>query len=143
MRGSRWLATGGSDGRVITFEFFDPPLPYSSPYSSTLPSSTPRSRNHSRHPTSSSGVRLLSKIAAHDSSVTHLQLSPRFLLTSGNDGRTRLFGTQTGNYVREMSEVCESVWKVGWREDTVVVMGRRAGKTVVEVWDYGARGGLE
>lgn len=74
------------------------------------------------------------KIAAHDSSVTSLQFDKHFLVTGGNDGRVRLFDTQTGGYVRELSEGGESVWKVGYRKDTCAVMCKRAGKTVMEIW---------
>ena len=98
------LATGGSDGRVITFSLTDRTYP------------------------------VLHRIAAHDSSVTSLQFDNHFLVTGGNDGRVRLFETKTGTYVRELSEACESVWKVAYREDTYAVMCRRAGKTVMEIW---------
>jgi F-box and WD-40 domain protein CDC4 len=168
-RGARWLATGGSDGRVITFELFShsSPSPRLGGSGSSSSSKSPliTSRMQSSH-SSTESIRLLSKIAAHDSSVTSLSLTPRFILTSGNDGRTRLFSLQSGNYIRELSDGCESVWKVGVKcgplplssnspvdgeagkdnegiaMETCVVMGQRMGKTVVEVWEYGAsRGG--
>ena len=78
----------------------------------------------------------LQRIAAHDSSVTALQFDRRFLVTGGNDGRVRLFETKTGNYVRELTEPCESVWKVVYRKDTCAIMCKRAGKTVMEIWSY-------
>src|SRR5262245_44749261 len=53
------LATGGADGRVITF---------------SLTTYTP-----------------LQCIDAHESSITSLQFDKHFLITSGNDGRARLF----------------------------------------------------
>jgi F-box and WD-40 domain protein CDC4 len=98
------LATGGSDGRVITFSL--------------------------------STFTALQRIAAHDSSVTSLQFDQRFLVTGGNDGRVRLFETKTGAYVRELTEPCESVWKVIYRKDTCAIMCKRAGKTVMEIWSY-------
>lgn len=78
----------------------------------------------------------LHRIAAHDSSVTSLQFDKRFLVTSGNDGRVRLFETQTGDYVRELTESCESVWKVAYRNDMCAIMCKRAGKTVMEIWSF-------
>ncbi|KAF9047136.1 WD40 repeat-like protein [Hymenopellis radicata] len=98
------LATGGSDGRVITFSLTQKPYP------------------------------VLHRIAAHDSSVTSLQFDSHFLVTGGNDGRVRLFETKTGAYIRELSEASESVWKVAYNYDTLAVMCRRAGKTVMEIW---------
>ncbi|KAL4252750.1 putative E3 ubiquitin ligase complex SCF subunit sconB [Abortiporus biennis] len=102
------LATGGSDGRVILFSL--------------------------KHNT------IVQRISAHDSSVTSIQLNDRFLVTGGNDGRVsmiRLSETTTGfEYVREMSEVSESVWKVGFRRDVCAIVTKRAGKTVMEIWSF-------
>ncbi|GJE89631.1 WD40 repeat-like protein [Phanerochaete sordida] len=39
-------------------------------------------------------------------------------------------------YVREMSEPCESVWKVAYTAHTCAVMCKRAGKTQVEIWSF-------
>lgn len=47
-----------------------------------------------------------------------------------------MFETSTGNYVRELSEASESVWKVAYRKDTCAVMCKRAGKTVMEIWSF-------
>ncbi|KAH7915249.1 WD40 repeat-like protein [Hygrophoropsis aurantiaca] len=101
------LATGGSDGRVITF---------------SLDTYTP-----------------LQRIAAHDSSVTALQFDGRFLVTGGNDGRVRLYETHSGTYVRDLSEPCESVWKVACKGGTCAIMCKRAGKTVMEIWTFKPR----
>lgn len=105
------LATGGSDGRVITFSL--------------------------------STFTALQRIAAHDSSVTSLQFDTQFLVTGGNDGRVRLFETKTGNYVRELTEQCESVWKVTYRKDTCAIMCKRNGKTCMEIWSYKPKEELE
>ena len=60
------LVTGGSDGRVITF---------------TLKGTT---------------FAVVQRLAAHDSSVSGLQLDERFLVTGGNDGRVRLYEFEFG-----------------------------------------------
>ncbi|KAL6308815.1 WD40-repeat-containing domain protein [Sparassis latifolia] len=102
------LATGGSDGRVITFSL-------------------------------ESSFSVVQRLAAHDSSVTGLQLDERFLVTSGNDGRVRLFQFGAGGrceYVRELSEPSESVWKVAYTRETCAIMCKRAGKTVMEIWSF-------
>lgn len=103
------LATGGSDGRVITFSL-------------------------------GASFAVVQRLAAHDSSVTGLQLDSRFLVTSGNDGRVRLFHFEphTGRceYVRELSEPSESVWKVACTRETCAIMCKRAGKTVMEIWSF-------
>ncbi|KAF6760748.1 WD40-repeat-containing domain protein [Ephemerocybe angulata] len=73
------------------------------------------------------------RIAAHDCSVTSLQFD-RFIVTGGNDGRVRLYEVGSGRYVRDVGEGGETVWRVvvGW--GVCVVVLRRAGRTVVEVW---------
>ncbi|KAI6041228.1 WD40 repeat-like protein, partial [Pisolithus marmoratus] len=101
------LATGGSDGRVITFSLRD--------YSP------------------------LQRIAAHDSSVTSLQFDSNFLITAGNDGRVRVYETQSGAHVIDLSERSESVWKVACNYGTCAIMCRRAGKTVMEIWSFRPR----
>lgn len=98
------LATGGSDGRVITF---------------SLRSFT-----------------ALQRLAAHDSSVTSLQFDANFLITGGNDGRVRVFETQTGNWVRDLGERSESVWKVLYKKGICAIMCKRAGKTTMEIWTF-------
>ncbi|KAF8810501.1 WD40 repeat-like protein [Phlegmacium glaucopus] len=76
----------------------------------------------------------LQRIAAHDSSVISLQFDKDFLVTGGNDGRVKVFETQTGNFVRELGEPGECIWKVAFMKYTCAVMCKRAGKTVVEIW---------
>jgi F-box and WD-40 domain protein CDC4 len=76
------------------------------------------------------------RIAAHDSSVTALQFDSRFLVTAGNDGRVRLYDAATGAYVRDLTNQAESVWKVAHKKDKCVIMCRRAGKTVMEIWSF-------
>ncbi|KAF5341123.1 hypothetical protein D9611_006001 [Ephemerocybe angulata] len=58
----------------------------------------------------------------------------RFIVTGGNDGRVRLYEVGSGRYVRDVGEGGETVWRVvvGW--GVCVVVLRRAGRTVVEVW---------
>ncbi|KIY51901.1 WD40 repeat-like protein [Fistulina hepatica ATCC 64428] len=102
------LATGGSDGRVITYSL------------------------NTFHP--------VYRLAAHDSSVTSLQLDRYFLVTGGNDGHVRLFDSQTGAPVRELSSPSDCVWRVCFLPTTrnvCVVMCRRHGRSVVEVWRFG------
>lgn len=101
------LATGGSDGRVITFDLHN--------YTS------------------------LQRISAHDSSVTSLQFDSNFLITGGNDGRVRMYETQSGAPVRDLSERCESVWKVACKGGTCAITCKRSGKMVIEIWTFRPR----
>jgi len=101
------LATGGSDGRVITFDLHN--------YTS------------------------LQRISAHDSSVTSLQFDSNFLITGGNDGRVRMYETQSGIPVRDLSERCDSVWKVACKGGTCAIMCKRSGKMVIEIWTFRPR----
>ncbi|KAJ3901986.1 WD40 repeat-like protein [Lentinula edodes] len=126
------LATGGSDGRVIMFS-----LPSSN---SSHPCSQQYKQRHPQHHQYTQ-FQVLHRIAAHDSSVTALQFDHRFLVTGGNDGRVRLFETQTGNYVRDLSEPSESVWKVAYGPgaEVCVIMCKRQGRTIMEFWSLKPR----
>ena len=42
-------------------------------------------------------------------------------------------------YVREMCETNESVWKVAYTKETCVIMYKKAGKTFVEIWTFRAK----
>jgi F-box and WD-40 domain protein CDC4 len=68
--------------------------------------------------------------------VTTLQFDENFLVTGGNDGRVRLFETKTGKYVRDLTELAESVCKVGYVGNVCAIVCRRARKTVMEVWSH-------
>ncbi|KAI0706141.1 WD40-repeat-containing domain protein [Cytidiella melzeri] len=124
------LVTGGSDGRVISFSLAPPPDP-------ARPSV------------------FMQRLVPHDSSVTGLQFDERFLVTGGNDGRVRLFEYKKGGggggsaatipgddvpgnfeYVRELSEASESVWKIAYSHETCAVVSKRAGKTQLEIWSF-------
>lgn len=61
-------------------------------------------------------------------------------MTGGNDGRVRLYEVQTGNYVRDVSEGGEGIWRVvvGW--GVCVVVCKRGGKSVVEIWSMRPEG---
>jgi WD40 repeat protein len=64
-------------------------------------------------------------------------------MTGGNDGKVKLYETETGNFVREwMNEPgVECVWKVGFVKQTCAVTCKRGGKTVVEIWNLMGSGG--
>ena len=55
-------------------------------------------------------------------------------MTGGNDGKVKLYETDTGKYVRELNEPGECVWKVAFMKHTCAIMCKRGGKTVVEIW---------
>lgn len=59
-----------------------------------------------------------------------MQFDDRFLVTGGNDGRVKLFDFKTGQFIRELAEPCEAVWRITFRDDKVVIMCRRQGRTV-------------
>ncbi|KAF8887380.1 WD40-repeat-containing domain protein [Infundibulicybe gibba] len=79
------------------------------------------------------------RIAAHDSSVTGLQFDKCFLVSGGNDGRVRLFDMKTGNYIRDIGEGGEGVWKVSYVGATCVVVLKRNNRTTLEVWSMHPR----
>lgn len=94
----------------------------------------------------------MQRLVPHDSSVTGLQFDDRFLVTGGNDGRVRLFehkNSSTGEsgdtthgtfeYVRELTDASESVWKIAYSHDTCAIVCKRAGKTQLEIWSFKPR----
>ncbi|KAF7966964.1 hypothetical protein HWV62_36338 [Athelia sp. TMB] len=91
-------------------------------------------------------LRPLYRLAAHDGAVTALAPGPHGLLaTGGGDGRARLFGARSGDYVRELAERGDggagAGVGVGVGRAGCVVLGKRAGRAVVEVWGFGPREG--
>lgn len=164
--------TGGADGRVLTFSLNQggtgsassgdesPPraqdsLPSSAPsffpqdltstVSSSMAAPVPVPPLAHNPPRPHAPYEPLHRIAAHDSSVTALQFDGRFLVTGGNDGRVRLWETETGRYVRELTEGGECVWRVGFTGGkeggagvgrTCAIIRRKSGKTMVEVWSF-------
>lgn len=110
------LVSGGADGRVLLYSL------------------APTEHGLS--------IAVTHRLAAHDSSITALQLvcDGRFLVTGGADGRSRLWEVRgegaSGRYVREMSEGGEVAWGVVFRNEGGAVMCRRQGKMLVEMWEF-------
>lgn len=159
--------TGGADGRVLTFSLsassgdVPPPRAQEDSLPSSVSSSSPQDLTSGVSSSMSTSIPVpplahnaprphaayetLHRIAAHDSSVTALQFDGRFLVTGGNDGRVRLWETETGRYVRELTEGGECVWRVGFTGgneegagvgNTCAIVRRKSGKTMVEVWSF-------
>ena len=76
------------------------------------------------------------RLAAHDNSVTSLQFDDARILSGGSDGRVKIWDTHTGAMVRELSQPAEAVWRVAFESERCVVLASRAGRTVMEVWDF-------
>jgi F-box and WD-40 domain protein CDC4 len=142
------LVTGGSDGRVITFSLstFQPLHRIAAHDSSVTALQFDSSSSFSSFsssggdgdgegPSESGG-------GGDSSSAGGRQGEGQFLVTAGNDGRVKLWELATGRWVRDLSDVSTSVWKVGcvWEQGCVAVMCRREGKTVVEIWSMRPRG---
>lgn len=85
------------------------------------------------------------RLAAHSASVSGLSIHPggRFLVSGGNDGHTRLFDARSGDYIRDLTEQMGEGGgvRVGVEKEVCVVVGKRAGRGVVEVWGFGRRDG--
>lgn len=110
------LCTGGADGRLLVFE---------------------RAQNwkltHRLAPhalTSLAGLQFMERGAAAGC------LANDMLVSAANDGRVVLTDLRTGAEVRELSEKCDQVWCVGFRNDRLVVVCSRHAKTVVELWSF-------
>ena len=138
------LVTGGSDGRVITFSLstFQPLHRIAAHDSSVTALQFDSSSSFSSFSSSGGdGDGEGGGESEGDTSGTR-QGEGQFLVTAGNDGRVKLWELASGRWVRDLSDVSTSVWKVGcvWGQGCVAVMCRREGKTVVEVWSMRPRG---
>ncbi|KAG8793800.1 hypothetical protein FRC12_001572 [Ceratobasidium sp. 428] len=76
------------------------------------------------------------RLSAHDNSVTCLQFDGRYVVSGGSDGFVKMYDMKTGQLVREMTSPCEAVWRVSFREDRCVIMCRRGGRTIMEIWTF-------
>ncbi|KAL9029259.1 MAG: hypothetical protein Q9196_002480 [Gyalolechia fulgens] len=76
------------------------------------------------------------RLAAHDNSVTSLQFDDLRIVSGGSDGRVKIWDLGTGNLIRELSQPAEAVWRVAFESERCVVMASRAGRTIMEVWDF-------
>lgn len=76
------------------------------------------------------------RLAAHDNSVTSLQFDDARIVSGGSDGRVKIWDTKTGAQIRELSQPAEAVWRVAFESERCVVMASRAGRTIMEVWDF-------
>ena len=76
------------------------------------------------------------RLAAHDNSVTSLQFDDVRIVSGGSDGRVKIWDLRTGLLIRELSQPAEAVWRVAFEEERGVVLATRAGKTVMEVWNF-------
>jgi len=76
------------------------------------------------------------RLAAHDNSVTSLQFDDARIVSGGSDGRVKIWDTITGALIRELSQPAEAVWRVAFESERCVVMASRAGRTIMEVWDF-------
>ena len=81
----------------------------------------------------------LYRICAHDNSITALQFNDRYIVSSGNDGRVKLWDRRTGRFIRDLTRPCESVWRVCFREDRCVIVGQRNHQTILEVVSFRPR----
>ncbi|KAG8742858.1 hypothetical protein FRC10_000837 [Ceratobasidium sp. 414] len=76
------------------------------------------------------------RLSAHDNSVTCLQFDDRYVVSGGSDGYVKMYDMKTGRFIREMTSPCEAVWRVSFRDDRCVIMCRRGGRTVTEIWTF-------
>ena len=76
------------------------------------------------------------RLAAHDNSVTSLQFDDSRIVSGGSDGRVKIWDLNNGSLVRELSQPAEAVWRVAFESERCVVLASRAGRTVMEVWDF-------
>ncbi|ORY30794.1 WD40-repeat-containing domain protein [Naematelia encephala] len=78
------------------------------------------------------------RLCAHDNSVTCLQFDDRFIVSGGNDGRVKLWDVRTGMFIRELTQPCDAVWRVSFKDDRCAVLCQRGGSTKLEVISFRA-----
>ncbi|GAA99572.1 uncharacterized protein L969DRAFT_86828 [Mixia osmundae IAM 14324] len=78
------------------------------------------------------------RLLAHDNSITSLQFDSRYLVTGSNDGHVKLFDLKTGQFIRDLIEPCDLVWKVAIRDDKCVVLYQKQGRTVLSLISFRA-----
>ncbi|CAO3587845.1 unnamed protein product [Absidia cylindrospora] len=85
----------------------------------------------------------LQRISAHDNSITCLQCDDRWILSSGNDGRVKLWDRKQGRLVRTLANPAKTVWKIQLSESKAVLLMFRTiapmtdeGNTVLEIHDF-------
>lgn len=74
---------------------------------------------------------------AHAFSVSAMRIKDNCLLTSGADGKIRMWGLETGELLREVEESYDAVYDVAFQEDLVgneiVVVASRNARMVLDV----------
>ena len=154
------LITGGSDGRVIrfalaTFAPSSPPLPGARVAAVSVPPAAVQ--RLPAHDSSVTGLQLDSRFlvtGGNDGRVRLFELREASAASSSSSGGPQTSGPYASNaptvgvgageegrqfqyeYIREMCEPSESVWKVAYTKETCVVMYKRAGRTFVEIWCF-------
>ncbi|WVQ85141.1 hypothetical protein IAT38_007306 [Cryptococcus sp. DSM 104549] len=83
-----------------------------------------------------SSMSCIHRLCAHDNSVTCLQYDDRFIVSGGNDGRVKLWDVRTGRFVRELTRPSDAVWRVSFKNDRIVVLCQREGRTCLEVVSF-------
>lgn len=65
-----------------------------------------------------------------------MQFDDRFVISGGLDGRVKLWDIQTGTFIRELTQPCTTVWRIGFRDDRVIILAQRGTRTVLEVLTF-------
>ncbi|GAA5849802.1 hypothetical protein JCM8547_000567 [Rhodosporidiobolus lusitaniae] len=72
-------------------------------------------------------------LQAHANSVTCLQSDSKWIVSASNDGHIKLWDFQTGQYIRDLAEPSDAVWRVTVRNDKVVTLCRKQDRTLMSV----------
>lgn len=81
--------------------------------------------------------RCIHRLAAHDNSVTSLQFDEHRIVSGGSDGKVRVWDLKEGRHVRDLAaRGLESVWRVAFRDEKVVVLASKAEKILMELTSF-------
>lgn len=83
------------------------------------------------------------RLAAHDGSVTSLQFSDNRIVSGGSDGRVRVWDMATGHHIRDLSQAFDSVWRVAFKEEKVVILASARNQIHMELISFSPKGGEE
>ncbi|ODQ64043.1 WD40 repeat-like protein, partial [Nadsonia fulvescens var. elongata DSM 6958] len=76
------------------------------------------------------------RLAAHDNSVNTLQFDNDRIVSGGSDGRVRVWDMHTGHHIRDLSTPFDSVWRVAFTEEKVVILASRRNRIHIELISF-------
>lgn len=81
-------------------------------------------------------MKVVYQLQIADNSITALSVDDKHILTSSNDGRTRLLRRTDGKLIRELCEPADQVWRAVVYNDQLAVACKRNGRMAIDVVSF-------